>query len=83
MEAVARFGLCARKLFISSHIFQSPTPAAGYQCSGVALEKRYFITVRQFKEIGEDSMTKLMKPDGKAASISIARLSKFSGSKEF
>lgn len=38
------------------------------------------MTVYQFSE---ESLTELMKPDGKAVSISLARSSRFSGSKEF
>ena len=41
------------------------------------------MTVYRFREFGEESLTELMKPDGKAVSISIARSSKFSGSKGF
>lgn len=41
------------------------------------------MTVYHFQEIGEESLIELMKPDGKAVSISIARSSKFSGSKDF
>ena len=78
----ARFGLCAGKLYIPSHLVRSHTPAAGFQCSGVTIEKRYFLTVYHFQEKGEESLAELMNPDGKAVSISIARSTKVSGSKE-
>lgn len=83
MKTAARFGLCAGKPYVPSHLVRSRLPAAGFQCSGVALERRYLMTVYHFQEIGEESLIELMKPDGKAVSISIARSTKFSGSKDF
>lgn len=41
------------------------------------------MTVYHFQEIGEESLIELMKPDGKAVSISIARSTKVSGIKDF
>lgn len=83
MKTAAHFGLCAGKLYVPSHLVKGRTPAAGFQCSGVTLERRYFMTVCHFEGIDEESLIELMKPYGKAVSISIARSSKFSGSKEF
>lgn len=83
MKTAARFGLYAGKLYIPSRLVMSLSPAAGFQCSGVTLERQYFMIVYHFQEIGKESLIELMKPDSKAVSISIARLSKFSESKDF
>lgn len=76
MKMAARFGLCAGKLYVPSRLVMSRTPAAGFQCFGVTLKRRYFMTVYHFREFGEESLIELMKPDGKAVSISIARVIK-------
>lgn len=83
MKTAASFGLCAGKLYIPSHLVKGCTPAADFQCSGVTLERRFFMTVHQFDPNGPDSLHALMKPDGIAVSISIARSSKSSEGKNF
>lgn len=47
----------------------------------MTLERRYFMTVYHFDPNGPESLLELMKSNGKAISISVARLTKSPASK--
>lgn len=84
MTTAARFGLCAGKFSAPSHLVKSHTPAAGLQCSGITLERRYIMTVHHFHGISEECLIELIERNSKAVSISIGRSTAMpSASKEF
>ncbi|MCJ1345732.1 hypothetical protein MMC31_003941, partial [Peltigera leucophlebia] len=63
---------------------ESHTPAAGLQCSGITLERRYIMTVHHFHGISEECLIELIERNSKAVSISIGRSTAMpSASKEF